>query len=488
MSPNNLQARLSQPPAASIFRNGDIRGVIDATDDDGRVEIDEYTIHSIATRYGDVLASMGITEAVVGYDSRSYSFGLHNAAVLGLLAAGLDVVDVGLATTPMVQWQQHRQGAAGGLMVTASHNPNGWAGLKLTPTPTTTLAADDFATLQQGLPEVRTAAHPSTYRALDVGEEYVADLGDRVDRTAPLRVVVDGGNAVGGPLLARALTLAGHDVVSINHALDWTFPNHEPDPDKLESRQQASAAVLDHGADLGLLIDGDGDRLGVVDGRGRDVGPDSVFALFAADVCRRVPGAVIVYDVKSSMAIDDLVRQRGGRAVMAPTGHMNIKRSMRDVGAVLGGERSGHYFDVHRHIGTDDAIFAALRLLEIVGASGRPVAELVAELPSYPMTPTMHTECPAQRSAETVEAFLEHCRGLEPLAIETMDGARVRFTDGWILVRASNNMPQLVIVAEASDEAALGRLYAVVREALDPLDHVSTRWSNDPWGGQVGTS
>lgn len=483
MSLNNLHARLSQPPASSIFRNGDIRGLLGHVDDDGRVEIDEYTIHSIATRYGDVLVSRGMTEVVVGFDSRSYSFGLHNAAVLGLLTAGLDVVDVGLATTPMVQWQQHRQGAAGGLMVTASHNPNGWAGLKLTPTPTTTLEAADFESLQHGLSAGRESARAAAYQSRDVGEQYAADLADRVDRTAPLRVVVDGGNAVGGPLLARALELAGHDVVAINDTLDWTFPNHEPDPDKLESRQQASAAVVEHRADLGLLIDGDGDRLGVIDGQGRDVQPDSVFALFAADVCRRVPGAIVVYDVKSSMTIDDLVRERGGRAVMAPTGHMNIKRAMRETGAVLGGERSGHYFDVHRHLGTDDAIFAGLRVLEIVGEATQPVADLVAALPSYPMTPTMHAECPASRSAAAVAAFVEHCRGLGPVDIETMDGARVRFDNGWILVRPSNNMPQLVIVAEASDEEALGRLYTIVRGALNPLDHVSAVWSNDPWGG-----
>lgn len=479
-SGRDVFSRLRSPASKSIFRSGDIRGQVNRVDASGLMEIDEYTIFAIASEYGLILRDRGVNRAVVGYDSRSYSFGLHNAAVLGILSSGIAVLDVGVGTTPYVQWVQRMEAGSASLMVTASHNPNGWAGLKMAPAPLETLSTEEFVRLQSGTKRARTMP-AAAYEASDRTQAYIQDLVRRVSQQNPLKVVVDGGNGIGGPMLAAALELAGHEVIPINLPLDWSFPNHEPDPELLSARQQASHSVRDLAADCALLIDGDGDRLGVLDEQGRDLFADTILALFAQDTCNRRPGATIVYDVKCSQSVEEVIIAAGGTPVMAKTGHMNIKKAMRDYSAPFGGERSGHFFDLDRFIGTDDAIYSALWILEIFGKSSSSVSATLGELPSFSTTPTMHTHCPTEDTPAVLEAVETHFEQMGA-DINTLDGVRAKLKNGWVLVRPSNNMPELVIIAEARSADQLKSLYDELRRVLDGFPGVGTSWSNDPWG------
>jgi len=467
----------------SIFREYDVRGQVDPTPPDRRHSINQSVVNRVARAFGTWLREQGTTRVVVGFDGRSYSEPLANAVMTGLLSTGAEVVNIGLATSPMVYFAQHRLECAG-VSVTASHNPNGWAGLKLGQAPSRTLGPDEIAEVRSLAEGRRFATGSGRYLERSFIDDYVATLADKLPAPRRLRVVVDGANSISAPIGVLALERAGYEVVPLNGELDWTFPSHEPDPESLAGRKQLQEMVRSSGADVGVSLDGDGDRLGVTDNEGEIVWSDATLAIVARDVLDRYPGASIVYDVKCSRMVEDVVREAGGEPVMWKTGHSLIKAKMQEIGAPFAGERSGHFFyGGDDYYGYDDAVYAALHFLHVVARSDRSVAELRRELPQYVGTPTMQAECPDADKYRVVEQFAQYvAEASTPAELIRINGVRAEFDDGWFLVRASSNLPALVLVLEASTEQRLRELYSLVREGLARFPEVGTVWENDTLG------
>lgn len=481
-------SHLGMPPPAGAFRAYDVRGRTAGPMDHDPALLTPFGANVLGRAFGTRLAERGIERVVVGHDSRAYAPLLAGGLIEGLLSTGREVVVLGLATTPMVYFAQHHLDAPAGAAVTASHNPNGWAGFKLSEEPSTTFGPAEIDDLQRLAAGGRFARGTGTYVEHSVTEAYVARLAATTPAARRLRIVVDGGNSISGPIAAAAVEAAGHEVVPCNLELDWSFPNHEPDPELLEARTQLAAAVRSSGADLGLAFDGDGDRLGVTDERGEVVYADRIVALLARDVLARVPGASIVYDVKCSRLVEDVVVAAGGVPVMGPTGHSHIKRRMRELSAPFAGERSGHLFDAVDHLGFDDAVHAGLHLARVLASAGTGMSALVDELPHYRSSPTMQAGCPDEVKdrvvAEVADALLARS---EPDRVVRVDGLRAEFDDGWLLVRASTNLPGLVLVCEGRDDAALHRLYRLLRAVLDERPEVEREWQNDTLRAAAGT-
>lgn len=464
----------------SVFREYDVRGKIEFSlpSPDG---LNEFTVNRIGRAFGTALARRGVKHLVVGYDSRSYSESLAQALIVGLLSTGRDVTSIGLATTPMLYFAQHHLGGLAGVNVTASHNPNGWTGLKLSYSPSTTLGPVEIEDLRKITQERAFESGTGGYREQSIVEDYTDFLAQRLRATRPLNVVVDGANGIAGPIAQIALQKAGHNIRSINLELDWTFPNHEPDPENVAARVQIQKAVKDEGADCGISLDGDGDRLGITDNLGNIVWSDSVLTILARDVLSRHPGATIVYDVKCSRAVADVITQAGGKPFMWSTGHSHIKAKMREIGAPFAGERSGHFFNAVDYYGYDDAIYAGLWFLKVMSEMDATVADVVDSLPKYFGTPTMQADCPDSQKYDVIERFAEYAASIGAEEVIRINGVRAEFKDGWLLARASSNLPALVLLAEATDEQRLRELYDILRAGLDQMPEVERDWMNDPF-------
>ncbi|MEX2548616.1 MAG: phosphomannomutase/phosphoglucomutase [Nitriliruptoraceae bacterium] len=485
-SGHDAVSHLSGPPPAGIFRDYDVRGRVEGPFDHDRELLTPFGANVIGRAFGTHLDALGIEAVAVGHDSRAYAPSLANALIEGLLSTGRAVVSLGLSTTPMVYFAQHALSVPAAVAVTASHNPNGWAGFKLSVAPSTTLGPDDIRALWQVASTGSFTRGTGTFVEHSVSERYVTHLAELTPAPEPLDVIIDGANGIAGPIALEAFRAAGHRARAINLELDWRFPNHEPDPELLESRRQLAHAVTAQVASFGAAFDGDGDRLGVTDEGGETVLSDRVLALLAEDVLERRPGATILHDVKCSRLVGDVIRAAGGRAEMCRTGHSHIKQRMRELSAPFAGERSGHFFDALDNLGFDDAIHAALRFAHVVAASGRPVSELVAALPHYVSSPTMQAPCPDEVKHEVVErvatALGEQADPERLERLERLDGVRAEFADGWLLVRASSNLPALVILCEGTDDGALRRNYELLRAVLDAQPEVDRTWENDTLG------
>lgn len=464
----------------SVFREYDVRGRVSFALplSEG---LNEFVVNRIARAFGTALDRRGTKRVVIGYDSRSYSEALAQSLAVGLLAAGRDVTSIGLATTPMLYFAQHQLGGLAGVNVTASHNPNGWAGLKLSFAPSTTLGPPEIAELAEIATSRQFVSGSGSYREESVTHRYVEYLAKALPAARPLRVVVDGANGIAGPIAEMALQQAGHEVSVINHELDWTFPNHEPDPENLAARIQIQQAVADSGADCGISLDGDGDRLGVTDNEGNVVWSDSVLAILARDVLARHPGSTIVYDVKCSRAVADVINAHGGTPLMWSTGHSLIKAKMREIGAPFAGERSGHFFNACDYYGYDDAVYASLWFLKVISDLGVPVAQAVGALPKYYGTPTMQANCADDVKYQVIERFADYAESIGAREVLRINGVRAEFEDGWLLARASSNLPALVLLAEATSPDRLRYLYGLLREGLDQFSEVDRTWMNDPF-------
>lgn len=471
-----------EPLHRTLFREYDVRGRTDPHAPDPSYPLNEFVANQLGRAFGTYLARHDHADVVVGHDSRSYSEKLASGLMLGLLSTGRRIHFIGLAPTPLVYFAQHHLGGMAGVEVTASHNPNGWAGFKLADRPSVTLGPDEIAELREIADARDFVVGQGSYSEHIVLPAYIDDLVSRVPQGRPLRLVIDGGNSISGPVVEQVLRAAGHDVIPINLELDWTFPNHEPDPETVAAREQIGEAVVAQGADVGLSLDGDGDRLGVTDEKGAIVWSDLLLALLARDSLSRHPGSPIVYDVKCSRAVSDVIASSGGEPVMWKTGHSHIKTKAREVGAPYSGERSGHFFDAGDYYGFDDATYAALRFAQIVGNAGKAVSEIVAELPAYSSTPTMHAHCEDGVKYEVVERLKQSVAGWEesPEIID-VNGIRAEFDDGWFLVRASSNLPALVIVVEATSDSRLRELYDSVRDELAAIPEVEGTWDGDPF-------
>lgn len=471
-------SRFQANPDSSIFRSTDIRGMV-LGDSPG---LTLGVVNRIGRAFGSFALSRGVTGVVVGHDSRAYSEDLSTSFTLGLLSTGIRVIDIGLATTPMVYFAQQQLGGMGGVSVTASHNPNGWGGLKLSLSPGTSLVEDQMLEIAQ---LVRNGDHQQgngLFEEADILADYLQHMRENLPSAKPIHAVIDGGNSISGPVAELALNQLGHQPEAVNLELDWSFPNHEPDPERLDARQQVAEAVLSAAAEIGLSFDGDGDRLGVTDERGRAIWSDQILAILARDVLERHPSSTIVFDVKCSRTVAETITRHGGIPIMWRTGHSHIKAKMRELGAPFAGERSGHFFNSIDYYGFDDGCFTALWLLQILARSGKSMAELVDELPHYVSTPTMHVKCENDATKHrSVERFRAFAQGIGANEIVDIDGVRAEFDDSWLLVRASSNLPALVLVAESSSDTGLEHMYNLLRQGLSNDETLDSKWENDPW-------
>ncbi|HEV2438656.1 MAG TPA: phosphomannomutase/phosphoglucomutase [bacterium] len=459
--------RPAQPGLApEIFRECDIRGIF------GR-GLDVETGEAVGAAFATLLDGAGAV--VCGHDNRASSEALYAAAIRGLTGAGRGVAAIGLALTPMMYFAVHRLGAPGGLMVTASHNPAEFNGIKLAGG-TGTLYGDQIQRLREIAERAEFSRGEGTVQVQEILGDYAAMLAEKI-RLAPrrLRVVVDCGNGTAGAFAPAVLRRWGCDVVPLYCDLDPAFPHHHPDPVECRNLTDLIRAVRDERADLGVGLDGDGDRIGVVDDRGEVLWGDRLMALFWREVLRAHPGAIALVEVKCSQALVDEIRRLGGRPEWTRTGHSLIKARMREVGAVFAGEMSGHMFFADEYYGYDDALYAAGRLLRLLSRDERPLSALAADIPRYHTTPEIRVACPDERKFAIVAALRDEFR--RRYEVIDVDGARVVFPDGWALVRASNTQPALVLRAEGTTAAALTRATAVMQAALHRHPEVAAvRW------------
>ncbi len=445
-----------------IFREYDIRGVADRdlTDD-------------VTRGIGRGLAKMLRPEArpqdapriVVARDCRRSGPRLFDALLEGLVAGGVDVIDVGVGPTPLMYFAVNHLDADGGVMITGSHNPGDENGFKIM-RGKASFFGEDIQTLA-GLVESGTLdGRPrGSIQTVPVDDAYIARLSASIHVDAPIRLVLDAGNGAAGPLGVRAMRAVGLDPTALYCDMDGAFPNHHPDPTVPENLRELIATVKREGAAAGIAWDGDGDRLGVVDGDGEIVWGDRLLALFARDVLANRPGATVIGEVKCSQSLFDDIARHGGHPIMWKTGHSLIKTKMKQEGALLAGEMSGHFFFADRYFGFDDGIYAALRLVEILAREGRSLGELLADLPKGVSTPELRVACPDELKFDVVARVRDALRGQGE--ISEIDGARITYADGaWGLVRASNTGPVIVLRFEAPTDARLSEIRRDVEGAV----------------------
>jgi phosphomannomutase/phosphoglucomutase len=446
--------------APHVFREYDIRGIADR-------DLTADAVHLVGKALGTMVRDRGGRTVVVGRDCRESSPRLGERMIAGLLSTGADVVDLGVVPTPLTYFAAQRLEVDGLCMVTGSHNPPDHNGLKLG-LGTTTFHGEQVQDLRRLVESGRFALGKGAVRAWDAVTPYREHVRGIIRMGARrLKVVVDAGNGTGGVVANPLFRALGVDVVPLFEAMDGRFPNHHADPTVEENLRHLQAAVREHRADLGIAYDGDADRVGAVDEQGGVLWGDQLMILFSRALLAEVPGAAIVGEVKCSETLYDDIRAKGGRAIMWKAGHSLIKAKMKEEGALLAGEMSGHIFFAHRWLGFDDGIYSSARLLELVSHTGLPVSRLLADVPKTFASPEIRVDCPEEKKFEVVRRAQRFFS--ERYDTVTVDGARVRFPDGWGLVRASNTQPLLVLRFEARSAEALARIDALVRGKVEEL-------------------
>lgn len=435
---------------SGIFRAYDIRGVVGAT---LSVEVAER----IGQAIGSVLEEQGLTDIVVGRDGRLSGPELSAGLIEGLRKAGRNVIDIGMAPTPVAYFAAYHLRTGSSVAVTGSHNPPDYNGFKVV-VGGQTLSGDAITDLYTRISEntLYQSAEPGTLQLREVGDDYIQRIADDVQLDRPLKVVIDAGNGVAGEIGPRLLEAIGADVIPLYCDIDGTFPNHHPDPSEPHNLEDLIQTVKRFDADLGLAFDGDGDRLGVVTKEGEIIFPDRLLMLFAADVLERNPGALVIYDVKCTGKLQGWILRHGGTPLMWQTGHSLIKAKMRETGAELAGEMSGHFFFQERWYGFDDGLYSAARLLEILAARAETPSEVLNALPNALSTPEI--KLPVEGNAHELVARFVSSAQFEGARLTTIDGLRADWEDGWGLLRASNTTPILVLRFEADNKEALERI------------------------------
>jgi phosphomannomutase/phosphoglucomutase len=451
----------STPISPSIFKAYDIRGIVDRT-------LTEEAARAVGLALGVEARRRGATETVVGRDGRLSGPRLAKALADGFRAAGVDVVDIGMVPTPVVYYGTFELGTGTGVAVTGSHNPPEYNGLKMV-VAGEAIYGDAILALRDAIASGALAELPAdrhgSYRSEDLEQRYVDRIVGDVKLARPMKVAIDCGNGVAGAIAPKLFRALGCEVTELFCEVDGTFPNHHPDPSQPENLQDLIRCLRETDAEIGLAFDGDGDRLGVVTKQGSIIFADRQLMLFAADVLARQPGAEIIYDVKCSRHVAAHVRRHGGRPTMWRTGHSLIKAKLKESGAPLAGEMSGHIFFKERWYGFDDGLYTGARLLEILSRSADPGAVLEA-LPDSPTTPELQLKTAEGENFSLVEALKRTARFEGASEVITIDGVRVEYPDGFGLARPSNTTPVVVIRFEADTDEALARIQADFRKAI----------------------
>ena len=447
-----------------VFREYDIRGIV-------QDDFDDEFVVNLGRAYATILIEAGKHNITLGRDCRLSSDMLRERLLEGLLPAGINVTDVGVVPTPLLYFSVLHWQMDGGAMITGSHNAAEYNGFKLGVGPTTIFGQE----IQRVRWIIETRAFKATgAKGLLINRPVLPDYREYIKRniklTPGMKVAVDGGNGCGGVVAAPLMREMGLETVELYIEMDGRFPNHHPDPTVEENMRDLQTAVKKSGALVGIAYDGDADRIGAVDENQRIVWGDELMVVFSRSILKERPGAAIIGDVKCSRRLYDDIAQHGGRPIMWKTGHSLIKSKLKQENAALAGEMSGHMFFNDRYYGFDDAIYASMRLLEILGREGRGLAALLSDLPKTSFTPEIRLDCPDDRKFEVVRKAVDYFRrNYETVDI---DGARVTFPGGWGLVRASNTQPALVMRFEARDEQTLSEIRSIFERKLKELGAV----------------
>jgi phosphomannomutase/phosphoglucomutase len=446
----------------SIFRAYDIRGIVGET-------LTPAIVTQIGQAIGSEAEARGQQTIVVACDGRLSGPQLKDALIQGLLATGQDVIDIGMVPTPVLYFATYYLKTGSGVMVTGSHNPPNYNGFKIM-LGGETLFGEAIQALKTRIDTAAFVSGTGNLSTSDLHHAYLKRITKDVKLARPFKVVVDCGNGVAGVIAPHLMQALGCEVIELYCNVDGHFPNHHPDPSQPENLEALIRTVKVKGADLGLAFDGDGDRLGVVDVNGKIIWPDRQMILYATDILKRNPGAKIIFDVKCTRHLGNVIKKQGGEPIMWKTGHSFIKSKIKETGALLGGEMSGHIFFKERWYGFDDALYAAARLLEILSHESRSPTKIFTSLPDSVNTPELKLE---------LETFGDHYELMDKILetshfdnadISKIDGIRADFKDGWGLVRPSNTTPCLVIRFEADNQAALERIQELFRQQLLATD------------------
>ena len=446
---------MTLPP--EIFKAYDIRGIVGKT-------LTSPIVRSIGQALGSLARERGRNAMVVGRDGRLSGPEFAAAVADGIRSTGTSVIDIGMVTTPMSYFAAHHTDTQSSVMITGSHNPPDYNGLKMV-VDGTALSGDDIQDLRKRIETGRFTTGMGTFRTDDVSEAYYQRVASDVRLARPLKLAVDCGNGVAGGFAPTLYRRLGCEVTELFCDVDGRFPNHHPDPSKPENLEDLQRLLANGQHDLGMAFDGDGDRLGIVTREGHVIYPDRQLMLFAADVLAREPGATIIYDIKSTRNLKPYVLKHGGVPLLWKTGHSLIKTKMKEVGAALAGEMSGHTFFKERWYGFDDGLYAGARLLEILAKHDNPSA-LLDGLPDAVSTPELNVACAEGEHHALIAQIGSTAQFPGATEIIRIDGLRVEYPDGFGLARASNTTPVIVLRFEADNDAALERIKSEFRRVL----------------------
>ena len=445
---------------SSSFREYDIRGKFPE-------DLDVDSVYRLGLSVGTYYLGNRAEKISVGRDCRLSSPDLKEALIKGLVGSGIKVIDIGMAPTPVLYFSIFHLGLDGGVQITGSHNPPEYNGFKIC-LGKTTIHGDEIQKIRDIYEKGRFKKDPGGLEEAEVISSYLSCLVENiVPGDIRRKVVVDAGNGVGGMVAPDAYTAMGFDVERLFCEPDGHFPNHHPDPTIPENLNYLTKEVLAKSADLGIALDGDADRIGVIDNEGNTLWGDQLMIIFSRDILERNPGAKIIGEVKCSQVTYDDIRKHGGVPIMWKAGHSLIKSKMKEEGAIFAGEMSGHLFFADRYFGYDDAIYAGARLLEIMSRTKKEVRQLLADVPRMVNTPEIRIDCPDDRKFQIVAAIAEGFK--KEYEVIDVDGARVLFEGGWGLVRASNTQPVLVLRFEARDEGRLTEIRDLFMDRVNPL-------------------
>ena len=445
-----------------IFREYDIRGRVgdDLTDD---------VAVSIGMAYGTYIRQNGLNKVSCGRDGRTHSEHIQGLLIDGIRRAGVDVVNIGECPTPLLYFSIFHLDLDGGVQVTGSHNPPEFNGFKLC-IGKDTLYGDKIKELYKIIADNAFSEGSGGLSDFNIVEPYLDHLKDNINIGRRLKVVIDAGNGVAGLVAPKAFEQHGCDIAPLFCEVDGTFPNHHPDPTVPANLTDLIEKVREVGADFGVAYDGDGDRVGIVDENGEIFFGDQLLMIFARELLKKNPGAAIIGEVKCSQVMYDEIERRGGRAIMWKTGHSLIKKKMKEENALLAGEMSGHIFFADRYFGFDDGIYASLRFAEIIVSNApEPASSLLKGVPVMYSTPEIRVECPEEIKFKIVERLVAYFKEETDYEVIDVDGVRVKFADGWGLVRASNTQPVLVLRFEATDEERMSKIRSIVEGALEKI-------------------
>ncbi|PIX14138.1 MAG: phosphomannomutase [Elusimicrobia bacterium CG_4_8_14_3_um_filter_50_9] len=442
-----------------IFREYDIRGIADR-------DLGDEALAKIAEALSAMFLDEGVKKIALGRDGRLSSPRISRKLTDSFLSCGIDVVDIGMVASPVFYFACHEMKMNGGVMITGSHNPAEYNGMKISLNQAT-IYGEDIRALLKRVQEGEKPEGKGRLETADIVPAYRKYIKDNISIKRKLKIVVDSGNGVGGAIIIPALREMGIEVKSIFEEVDGNFPNHFPDPTVTDNLSAIIETVREKKADFGVAFDGDADRIGVIDEKGNIIWGDRLMALFAKSLLRDNPGGKIVFEVKCSKALPETIEKLGGIAIMSRTGHSPIEARIQEEKALFGGEMSGHIYFNDRYFGYDDALYTAARLAELIASGSQSLSSYLDDVPSYPITPEIRVDCPDEIKFSAVARLSSHFQ--KSNEVITIDGARIIFEDGWGLCRASNTGPVLVMRFEASTQEGVERIKKKVMDVLDAI-------------------